>query len=103
MRYGDSLVGVSPEAAIFLGGLTIGILSEVLARIWKLPTAIFSIPSFIPFVPGVLGFSTIINFVNADYTEGLSTLVRTTLLVGALAAGIGMINALTRRRTNSLL
>ncbi|MEM8531750.1 MAG: threonine/serine exporter family protein [Chloroflexota bacterium] len=102
-RYGALLIGVPPEAAIFLGGLTIGILSELLARMWKLPTAIFSIPSFIPFVPGVLGFSTVINFVNADYTEGLSTLVRTTLLVGALAAGIGMINALVRRRTSSLL
>ncbi|NOK59684.1 MAG: hypothetical protein GFH27_549285n208 [Chloroflexi bacterium AL-W] len=103
VRQGALLVEVPTEAAIFLAGLTIGVLSEVLARIWKLPTALFSIPSFIPFVPGVLGFSTIINFVNADYTTGLETLVRTTLLVGALAAGIGMINALTRTRTASLL
>lgn len=89
--------GVPPEAAAFASGLVIGTCAELLARQLRLPTAIFSIPGFIPLVPGVLAFRTVLDFVGADYATGTANLIQAALLTAALAAGLGVINALVRQ------
>lgn len=94
--------GLPPEAAIFLGGLVVGLLAEVLARQMRMPTSIFSMPGFIPLVPGTLAFRTVLDFASADYPSGTASLVRTALLTGALAAGLGTTSALARMRQKSL-
>lgn len=94
-------LGVPPEPALFGAGLTVGVLAALLARWLKLPSALFAIPSFIPLVPGILAFSTILAFFKADYATGTENLIRTVLLNGALAAGLGTINALVRIRRKS--
>lgn len=91
-------LGAPPEAAIFLAGVAIGVLGEGLARIFRQPTALFTIPGFIPLVPGVAAFGTLIEFVAGGYTAGTASLVRTALLTAALAAGLGAVNALARVR-----
>jgi uncharacterized membrane protein YjjP (DUF1212 family) len=95
-------LGAPVEPALFCAGLVIGLMAALLARLMKLPNAIFAIPSFIPLVPGVLAFSTILAFFKADYTIGTEQLIRTAMLTGALAAGLGTINALVRIRQKSL-
>jgi uncharacterized membrane protein YjjP (DUF1212 family) len=94
-------VGLPPEAAIFAAGLVIGATSEALARLMRIPTMIFTIPGFIPLVPGVLAFVTMLLLVNGSYEPGVASLVRTALLTAALAAGMGIADALARagRRT----
>lgn len=94
-------LGVPPEPALFSAGLAVGLSAALLARWLKLPSAIFAIPSFIPLVPGILAFSTILAFFRADYATGTENLIRTALLNGALAAGLGMVNALVRIRRQS--
>ncbi|HEX5692666.1 MAG TPA: threonine/serine exporter family protein, partial [Roseiflexaceae bacterium] len=73
-----------------------GVLGEICARLFKQPTALFTIPGFIPLVPGSAAFRTLLEFVAADYTAGTASFVRTALLTAALAAGLGTVNALAR-------
>lgn len=83
-------------AAAFLAGATISLLAEVLSRIFRMPTSIFAIPGFLPLVPGSAAFRTLLDFIADDYTTGTANLVRTVIIVVALAAGIGTISALVR-------
>jgi uncharacterized membrane protein YjjP (DUF1212 family) len=87
-----------PEVAMFVAGFAIVLLSEPISYVLRMPTSIFVIPGFIPLVPGVLAFRTVLELAAQDYTAGTATLVQTALRVGALAAGIGTSQALTRRR-----
>ncbi|MEI8309073.1 MAG: threonine/serine exporter family protein [Chloroflexales bacterium] len=92
--------GVPPEGAALVAGLTIGICAEALARMFDAPTSLFSIPGYIPLVPGVLAFRTILNFVKEDYTAGTADFVRAALITIGLAAGLGTfaaMNSLTKR------
>lgn len=90
------LMGLPTGAAAFLAGTTISALAELLARPFRLPTSIFTIPGFLPLVPGAAAFRTLLHFAADDYTNGIEGLVRTTIIVIALAAGIGTISALAR-------
>jgi uncharacterized membrane protein YjjP (DUF1212 family) len=101
-RQGALNLGLPPEAAIFLGGVVVGLLAELFARLFHLPTSIFTIPGFITLVPGSAAFRTLLDFVSADYTSGTANSVRTALLTAALAAGFGTINALARMHRKPL-
>jgi len=92
--------GIPPEGAALVAGLAIGICAEALARVFDAPTSLFSIPGYIPLVPGVLAFRTILDFVNEDYTAGTADFVRAALVTIGLAAGLGTfaaMNTLTKR------
>ncbi|HEU4322839.1 MAG TPA: threonine/serine exporter family protein [Roseiflexaceae bacterium] len=91
-------LGSPPEVAIFLGGAMIGLCGEVLARLLRLPTVLFTIPGFITLVPGTTAFRSLLDFVNARYNDGTEHLIRAALLTAALAAGLGTINAFARLR-----
>ncbi|KAB8140520.1 threonine/serine exporter family protein [Chloroflexia bacterium SDU3-3] len=88
--------GVPIGAAAFLAGMSISLLSELLSRRMLLPTPAFTIPGFLPLVPGSAAFRTLLNFVAEDYAAGSANLVRTAIIVIALAAGIGTVSALAR-------
>lgn len=83
-----------PEVAFFAGGMVCALLAEPLSRWLKLPPSTFIIPGFIPLVPGISAFHTVIDLASADYARGTAGIVRTSILIGALAAGIGVVNAL---------
>jgi uncharacterized membrane protein YjjP (DUF1212 family) len=106
LAYGARLavlaLGWPPEPAIFLAGVVIGLLAELLARGFRAPTSLFTIPGFITLVPGAAAFRTLLAFVNADYPTGTAGLVRTALLTTALAAGLGTVSALARVRQKPL-
>jgi uncharacterized membrane protein YjjP (DUF1212 family) len=96
VRSGVALLGLPAEAGPFFAGITIGALAELLARRLHLPTSMFSIPGYIPLVPGVPAFRAVLNFVGGDYVAGLSDLVRAMLIVIAIAVGLGTVSALAR-------
>ena len=100
-REGAARLGFPPEAAIFAAGVAVEIQAELWARILKHPTSIFTIPGFIPLVPGTLAFRTVLDFVNGDYVAGTADFARTAILTFALAAGIGTVTALARMRRRS--
>jgi uncharacterized membrane protein YjjP (DUF1212 family) len=100
LRGGVALLfpAMPPEGAMFFAGVGIVLLSEPIAYALRMPTSICVIPGFIPLVPGVLAFRTVLELAAQDYSAGTATLVQTALRIGALAAGIGTSQALTRRQ-----
>ena len=67
-----------------------------------MPAPLFSVPSFIPLVPGVPAYRAVVSFAQADYLKGLESLVRATLLTAAIAAGLGTAKAFARLRQKPL-
>ena len=83
-------------------------MSERFAKKWEAPPPVFSIPSVIPLIPGVLAFKTMMGVValaHVDLPASYGTLletsmfaVRTLLILAAIAGGIAMPTLLFYRR-----
>jgi len=81
-----------PEFAVFVGGLTLGIASNVYARLKDLPAAITRMPGLLFLVPGSLSFLSIRAVMlgqteQATVTVGQLTLVAISLVMGMVVAG----------------
>lgn len=66
----------------------VGIISHVLAKVYKTPVIIFSVAGIIPLVPGGLAYDSMRNIVENDYNAGLSLAVQAFLLSGSIAFGL---------------
>ncbi|MBP7175903.1 MAG: threonine/serine exporter family protein [Thermoclostridium sp.] len=83
----DWLLLLYPSAAlvsVFLGAAAVAIYSEVMARVRKTPSTIFSIPGVFPLVPGVDAYRTIQSLTEADYSAatafGVSAVAKAILI-----------------------
>jgi len=80
------------ELAVFVGGLTLGVTSNIYARIKDLPAAIIRMPGLLFLVPGSLSFLSIQAVMSgqtaeATVTAGQLTLVAISLVMGMVVAG----------------
>ena len=81
-----------PEFSIFIGGLTLGVSSNLYARLKDLPAAITRMPGLLFLVPGSLSFLSIQAVMSGDtdqatVTLGQLTLVAISLVMGMVIAG----------------
>ena len=81
-----------PPLAVFMGGLTLGIASNIYARTKNLPAAIIRMPGLLFLVPGSLSFLSIQAVMSgqsstATVTMGQLTLVAISLVMGMVVAG----------------
>lgn len=79
---------VSAPFGVFLGGLVLGAVSNVFARVWKRPGALIREPGIILLVPGSVGFRTLSFVLERDVMLGLDTAVTLLTLLIALVAGL---------------
>ncbi|MBU8908446.1 threonine/serine exporter family protein [Desertibacillus haloalkaliphilus] len=63
-------------------------IAHFLARRYRLPGTIFSIPGIIPLLPGSKAYFTMLAFVDGNYLLGLEHGIETMLQAGAIAAGL---------------
>ncbi len=101
------LGGASVEAATLLSAISVAFLGVASGKRWRAPAPVFIIPGVIPLVPGALAFRTMIGVLtlvtsHAVPDQGLVAetalnLVKTILIVGAIAGGIGVPRLLLRR------
>lgn len=56
----------SSVGGAFIGALTIGIVGEVFARLFKKPATVFIIPGIIPLVPGATSYYTMLAIIEKD-------------------------------------
>ncbi|HHU60804.1 MAG: threonine/serine exporter family protein [Bacillota bacterium] len=82
--------------AMFLGATSVALCSELFARRYKQPVIIFLVPGVIPLVPGGRAYLTMLSFLQHDYNEGVTLLVSTFFLAGAVAAGIIIASSIFR-------
>jgi uncharacterized membrane protein YjjB (DUF3815 family) len=85
-----------PFLSILSGALAVGIYSEVMARVLKSPTTIFSVTGVFPLVPGIGAYTTIQNMVEDKLPEAMGSGIETLSNAGALALGIMIASSLFR-------
>ncbi len=85
-----------PEPAVFAGGVMIAAASELASRPLRLPSNLFTIPAFIPLVPGVAAFQVVLFVVARDFTAATAGLIETGMWLGALGAGVGLVQGMVR-------
>lgn len=93
--------GVTSVGAAFIGGLIVAVISELLARLMRMPVIVFVVGGIVPLVPGSAAFRTMREFVTGHDLEGLARGTETFLIASAISAGLviaGTIMRLDRRR-----
>jgi uncharacterized membrane protein YjjB (DUF3815 family) len=96
------------EAATLVGAIVVGGLAVLFARLLNAPALIFATTGAIPMVPGVFAFRAMLGLIqiaSADpstimpvLSEAAINVVKTTLILGALALGTALPTLLFRRR-----
>lgn len=74
--------------ATFAATLAIGILSQALARWYKMPVIIFSVAGMIPLVPGGTAYDAMRNFVEHEYAGAIELAARALMISGSIAVGL---------------
>ncbi|GDX82332.1 membrane protein [Deltaproteobacteria bacterium] len=85
-RFGQAHLG--PELGASIGGLSVGLLSNLHARILRVPTAVTQVPGLLLLVPGSIGFRGFGAMLDADVNSGVSAAFSMTVIAGSLVAGI---------------
>lgn len=81
--------GLSNEVATFSGALFVGVFGYWQARAYHLPRLVFTVVGIVSMIPGIPAFETLIFFSRGEIISGVTSLVRASLLTGAIAAGLG--------------
>lgn len=93
-------VGYDAVPASLAASFVVAIISQFFARRYKTPIIIFNVAGIIPLVPGGLAYDAMRNFVENDYSVGLSLAAKAGLISGAIALGLifsEVINQLIRK------
>jgi uncharacterized membrane protein YjjP (DUF1212 family) len=89
---------VRPEFTVFVGGLTLGIASNIYARTKDLPAAIIRMPGLLFLVPGSLSFLSIQAVMSGHMDQATTTLGQLTLVAISLVMGLIMAGSLVPPR-----
>jgi uncharacterized membrane protein YjjB (DUF3815 family) len=79
---------ISAVAGSFVAALIIAFVSEILARIQKMPVIVYTVAGIVPLVPGSKAYTTMSDFVKGEYLNGLAAGAETMLIAGAVATGL---------------
>ncbi len=82
--------------ASFIGGITVGITGEFMARLKKQPATLFVVPGIIPLVPGYGLYYTMSEILQRDYTNAVSVGFEAALVAVSIASAIIIATALGR-------
>lgn len=100
-QYAARQYGFSSVGSAFLGGLVVAVISELLARLMRMPVIVFVVGGIVPLVPGSSAYATMRQFVTGQNLEGLAKGTETFLIASAISAGLviaGTIMRMDRRR-----
>lgn len=78
----------SEATTVFIATFTVCLSAELLARVLKTPSTVFSIPAILPLVPGVMLYRTLLHFGNGDTYGGLTGVVDTLIVAGSLSLAV---------------
>lgn len=82
MHYMDSV------PASLIATFCVSILSQILARTYKVPIVTFNASGVIALVPGGMAYDAMLYFVHNDYTNAIPVATRVFLISGAIAGGL---------------
>ncbi len=81
----------------FFGALTVGSISEGLARVRKVPVPVLLIPGLIPLVPGYGLYYAMLKVVEADYQAATEMGVETLLVAIAISSAVLVSTSIGKR------
>jgi uncharacterized membrane protein YjjB (DUF3815 family) len=76
------------ELGVFVGALTVGVTSNILARLRDRPTTITLVPGLLILVPGSIGYRSLSSLLDREVVLGVETAFRMILIAMALVAGL---------------
>lgn len=77
-----------PIAATLAATIFIALLSQEMAKLYKMPVIIFSVAGIIPLVPGGLAYDAMRNIVENNYNDAIALAARVLMLAGTIAFGL---------------
>lgn len=80
--------------ATFASSVFAALYSEILARLLKAPTTVFTIPALIPLIPGSSLFYTMQNAVSSAWDQVLHYALETVIYIGAITLGLSIVSAI---------
>jgi uncharacterized membrane protein YjjB (DUF3815 family) len=87
---------LTETSSLFFASITLGIFSEIMARVLKTPVTTFIVPALIPLVPGGGMYYTMLESVQGNIYTSLETGLQTLSNAGALAVGIVFVSSISR-------
>lgn len=86
-----------PElVAAVTGGIVIGLLAEIMARMQKHPVTVYIVSGIIPLVPGITAYNSMLSFLNRHFEHGLLLAFKAFLIASYIAAGLAIAPLLVR-------
>lgn len=79
---------MDPVGATVIAAILVGVLSQIAAKVYKIPVIIFNVAGIIPLVPGGIAYNAMRHFVEDDYNLGIQLSAKVMLLSGAIAIGL---------------
>ncbi|ULT57810.1 threonine/serine exporter family protein [Neobacillus drentensis] len=77
-----------PIVATLAATIFIALLSQEMAKIYKMPVIIFSVAGIIPLVPGGLAYDAMRNIVENNYNDAIALAAKVLMLSGSIAFGL---------------
>jgi uncharacterized membrane protein YjjP (DUF1212 family) len=87
-----------PEMGMFFGGVCVGAMSNIFARVKNRPSSLFQFPGIILLVPGSVGYRSLSFLFERDVLGGLDTAFTMVTLAMALVVGVFFGNILIKPR-----
>lgn len=78
------------------GGIVVGAMAEILARLQKHPVTVYIVSGIIPLVPGITAYSSMREFLNKQFTTGAVLAFKAFLIASYLAAGLAIMPLIVR-------
>lgn len=85
---------ISLLASNFIAAFVVALLSELMARVQRLPVTCLAVPGVIPLVPGFSAYNAMYGYVTEQYDKANSALLQTVLVAGAISAALATAGAL---------
>jgi uncharacterized membrane protein YjjB (DUF3815 family) len=95
-RLGSEVLGT--QLGAFVGALTVGLVTNLLARVRNRPAVITLVPAIMVLVPGSIGFRSMESLLARDVLAGVDTAFSMLMVAVALVAGLLFANALVQPR-----
>lgn len=89
---------LEPDLGPFVGAFAVGLVGNLYARFLDRPASVAQMPGMLILVPGTVGYSSLIGFMEIGAMEGTELAFRTAMVGSALVGGLLAANALVPPR-----
>ncbi|SHI52252.1 Uncharacterized membrane protein YjjB, DUF3815 family [Dethiosulfatibacter aminovorans DSM 17477] len=83
--------------AAFTGALAVGMVSEIMAKLRRVPATVYVVPGIIPLVPGYGLYYSMKKIIESDYIEAMEVGTETVLVALAISSAVILTTSIGRK------